>query len=234
MTRTAYEHDRDETRVPLTAREPRGLRWVVREVVREHLKRMGSAAATASKNVPPALMDSASRSFYGRPGRYLMRLADLIETVSATSGDDWSHAGVDGYFRELSITSFGIDDRAPWKLEIESHDGSAVLREDVRVMLVWGMGHDSFQEEWATRFPDENAFRSYVDLFFCGAPVLRTAIVYVDGARYLLPMPHPGTLEVPEQRVRFTKAVCDVAIPASDFGEAMRRAGLVSVPGNWP
>lgn len=86
------------------------------------------------------------------------------------------------------------DEALTYELQHEEHPSRASYRPNVLVGMAWGLdvrpgnSRRTFDEEWATKFPDPEASWHYVDFFYGGTLVERTSYVYVD-SHCDLPLP---------------------------------------------
>ncbi|WP_079620328.1 hypothetical protein [Mycobacteroides abscessus] len=84
--------------------------------------------------------------------------------------------------------------------EAKDHGNIAVLIEDVDITIEWGLDPDESLwfngaprdfdfSDFLPTFPDKDARRMYVDIFYRGNLVDRELYVVADGARYYVPIP---------------------------------------------
>ncbi len=128
-----------------------------------------------------------------------MELSQLFTICGASSPDDWNvvHGPtfVTGF---VQIWNGPASDQSGYELHPLEHEARAAFKPDLAIGIAWGMHTDAltgigterrtFNEEWATSFPDPEATQHFVDFFFEGALVARERYVHVD-SRCDLPMP---------------------------------------------
>ncbi len=91
--------------------------------------------------------------------------------------------------------------KTDWKLIHSQNAHEAFLIEDMRlrIRIRWDAEDSqdkSFNEPWATKYPDPNASRDWYYLLYDGNLIETFILVSVDGCRALLPLPKFSTLEV--------------------------------------
>ena len=124
-----------------------------------------------------------------------MRLDEVHDLIRTTGATDWHLVEGPGqtFLDTLAVTTFGIDDDAPWRLDIDGHHSRAPFRGDVSLGLAWGLDYEggrTWKEPWAT-FPDEEVRGFWADILYNGMLIGRNLLASVDGGRCYLPMPHP-------------------------------------------
>ena len=108
--------------------------------------------------------------------------------------------------------------------------GVFLHRQDVKLRLVFDRTEDArikFDEPWVRRFADPNAARQIVYIEYDSARVLTLYFVYVDGFRYIIPIPKT------QADLRISKAeyhlgcILSHPIHGYSFDDGLRRAGIV-------
>lgn len=159
-----------------------------------------------------------------------MNIQAYLDTVLQTTEQDWFSVERPVFLQDLQQVSSA--DKT-W-IVVQEHDRIHTLKSNLSMSIAVGLPHrDRFQVDWARKFPDENASSEYVDLLWCGRPFIREIRVIVDGGRAGLPIPLPGTMDVPERRVDLFRLVEELA-GGSDFDRYFAGAGLRSVKVPWP
>lgn len=119
-------------------------------------------------------------------------------------------------------------------IEVAGHHTNYTLKSNLSISIAAGMPYrDDFAEAWTKVFPDTNARSHFIDLMWCGRPVHRLMGVSVEGGRATLPLPRPGTLEVPKRAVTFFQLLDGVG-GGTVFIEYFKRAGFTTVDESWP
>lgn len=114
-----------------------------------------------------------------------MTLDTLIDTVKSSHSSDWT------VMEATTVHSWkhGIYS-GEYRLIPEQHTNHAVYKPDVDISIVWGATeNDDFQESWTQKYSDPSARMVHVEIRYKGNAVKRDLAVYVDGSRYLLPLP---------------------------------------------
>ncbi|GJL57128.1 MAG: hypothetical protein NPIRA02_42600 [Nitrospirales bacterium] len=91
--------------------------------------------------------------------------------------------------------------KTDWNLIHSNNAHEAFLKEDIRLRIRprWDDEDSwtkSFNEPWATSYPDPNASKDWYYLLYDGDLIEKFILVSVDGCRALLPLPKFSTLEV--------------------------------------
>lgn len=147
-----------------------------------------------------------------------MEVREIVLTVLASDPDHWTriHSWPHDVFRTAS------GERQDWFER-------AVYRPDAAISLVWGVTLDpTFEEAWATRFPDRRATSESIFVLYNGQPVHKDFAVSVDGGHAYLPAPNAGTSEVPSDRYRLVRLI-DALMGHDRFEEYVERAGLTTL-----
>lgn len=97
-----------------------------------------------------------------------MTLIDIRNILRTTNASNWIHSP------ELGAYTFFDDPQ----LRIQERDSSAPA---------------TFQENWATSFPDPAAFKVVYDVFYNSSWIKTVTLVSVDGGRATIPMPTTPT-----------------------------------------
>jgi hypothetical protein len=141
-----------------------------------------------------------------------MQLDEMLKVCRESKAKDWNQ-----------IDPRGLGENRP----------TAVYSADVAI----GIGTsetlvEDFKEEWSTHFPDKSAQSVYLDVFFNGSVVHREVCVFVDGARYLLPLPsrveEGGEVSwvVDPDRAALARLAHQVIGGTSDFADGLSQAGI--------
>lgn len=116
---------------------------------------------------------------------------EIRKIVTETTAEHWVGVrGVEQVAPEISTWT----EEGNLRMKIEAHSSLAVFARDVSLALAWGLPQnqgkawEGIWAEWAT-FPDRTVYGYYVDVLWCGVPVLREAGASVDGARGIVPAP---------------------------------------------
>lgn len=123
-----------------------------------------------------------------------MKLDEFLKNIIHSKIEDWTVISCWGgnsgpsFLNQFIVWNSGSGEFQ--NLEIESHSMVASYRNNLSIMIAWGLKHnDNFIEEWANNFSVQRAASDFVDFFYNGALVLREIIVSVDGGRCYLPLP---------------------------------------------
>jgi len=127
-----------------------------------------------------------------------VELHQLFTICGTSSPDDWNVVHGPTYEIGFAEVLHGpASEQSGYELHPIEHEGRAAFKLDLAITIAWGMPTDgwsdvgerrTFNEEWATKFPDPEASSHFVDFFFEGALVARERYVSVD-SRCDLPMP---------------------------------------------
>lgn len=98
-----------------------------------------------------------------------MTYEELIATISGSRVEDWTKV------EDI------VDDNCIY---------TASYKKDLDIVITWGKGKSNFTEEWSMRFPDKEHNESFeLEVKYKGNKVKVFTFVYVDGYRYLMPLP---------------------------------------------
>jgi hypothetical protein len=114
-----------------------------------------------------------------------MTLNDLVRTIESSHSSDWT------VMEATTVHSWehGVYS-GEYRLIPEQHTNHAVYTPDVDISIVWGATeNENFQEPWTQKYSDPSARMVHVETRYKGNTVQRSLAVYVDGSRYLLPLP---------------------------------------------
>lgn len=130
-----------------------------------------------------------------------MTLEDLLALCAESSSEDWNSMTAWGArsgpsyldrFSPVEVRRHEDDLSLTYELQHDEHSMRAAYKPDLCIGIGWGLpvypSERTFDEDWATQFPDPEASWHFVDLFYCGALVERQSYVNVDG-RCNLPLP---------------------------------------------
>ncbi|WP_052350639.1 hypothetical protein [Paenibacillus gorillae] len=80
-----------------------------------------------------------------------------------------------------------------WMLHEEKQEMIYLRNSDIKIIWYDADRDSPFNEEWATKHPDSNAYKVDYSIVFNSLIIDRFSLVYVDGFRALIPMPKVGT-----------------------------------------
>lgn len=130
-----------------------------------------------------------------------MKYEDFISQISNSSEEDWLY-----------------DDEI----------GKFVFKDDIRISIqsdrTKSIGDDRFCEDWATSFPDKNAFRKKYFLQFNDCIIDTFYTVRVDGARCDIPYPKLDGMTITKQQFNIGSIVN--SIHGYSFDEYLSQAGI--------
>ena len=118
--------------------------------------------------------------------------------VESSSVNNWTPID----YRPIHGWEYGESQKGSYIKPIE-HSGSAVFNDDVAVTIAYGAKClEDFSEPWTETYSDRRAASVYVVLKYNGVVVHTWLHVYVDGFRYLLPIPDSanGKFSVPKNK----------------------------------
>jgi hypothetical protein len=159
-----------------------------------------------------------------------MDIEQYLQQVLDSQGSDWLRLHTPVFLQNLqTVESAGNVD-----IEVDQHFELITLKSNLDISLANGLTHrKSFVEPWTRRFPDPSASSTWIDLLWRGRPILRVLQVHVDGARAALPMPIPGTLNVPDRQVTLFRLL-DSVWGTGDFDRYFQQAKFTAIPHPWP
>lgn len=135
-----------------------------------------------------------------------MKLDELLTTVTRSYANEWHdiehqvHYGWE--YGEKNIAG-GM---YPY-LEPNQHSNVAILKDDVDISLAFGaVINADFVEPWTQKFPDEKGTSIAVELRYRGQVVYDWVFVFVDGGRFLMPIPKRDGKEFSITKDEFTFA----------------------------
>lgn len=119
------------------------------------------------------------------------------------------------------------DAEQDWIHSVRDSRTVAFYTNDVDLRIEYGFQdadiHDAeFSDAWTHKFPDPQATSYFAHLIYRSTPIKEFILVYVDGGHALLPLPMPGTLDVP----RLAYSVARIIDGGSSLDDAMAMAGL--------
>lgn len=128
-----------------------------------------------------------------------MQFHEIMRVIEETTSDNWHKVDVAVTIgAELGVWTSG--DGTFGGLDVKSHHSLAVYSQDVSLAVAWGLDQregeawDGAWVAWA-KFPDSAVYGHFVDVLWCGVPVIRKLGVSVDGGRGVLPAPLPISSE---------------------------------------
>jgi hypothetical protein len=133
-----------------------------------------------------------------------MRYDDFIQQISNSTEEDWL------YDDEIGKFVFRND------IRISIQSDRSVSSEDER-----------FYEEWATNFPDPNAYRKKYFLQFNECTISTFYTVEVDGYRCAIPYPRLEDMTITRQQYNIGRIVN--SIHGYSFDEYLRSAGITII-----
>ena len=164
-----------------------------------------------------------------------MQLSNFLTTILSSNSTDWEVIA-DGptYLYDPEIWHTGSDQLL--NITIKTHHSIAVYRQDISISLAWGLeNHDSFNEDYATRFADSSASTAWLDLFYSGSLIKRELYVIVDGGRAFLPLADRKVEKdtykiigwtVDQDRYKLIKLLNGIRSNAYDFDSYFARSGI--------
>lgn len=174
-----------------------------------------------------------------------MKLDDFLKNIINSKVEDWTVISCWGGSGPSFLNQFrvGITGSGEFQsLEIESHSMIASYKNNLSIMIAWGLKHnDNFIEEWANDFSDQRAASDFVDFFYNGVLVLREIIVSVDGGRCYLPLPKleidgkskkVTRLYVSKHKSKFVDMLNKLS-STYDYENYLSRSGIETVDGQW-
>lgn len=166
-----------------------------------------------------------------------MEFENFISTIVESDAEDWHRDHCGGPYFSYALGPVTQNDRLI-NLDYNAHESRAVYKPDIDISLEWGLRHlDDFKEPWAQTYSHDSAMSKFVDLNYRGRIVHRELVVFVDGARCILPPPMPedddGNLKVPRSQVKFTKLLNALG-GTGEFDHYFRHSGMVAVEVPWP
>jgi hypothetical protein len=134
-----------------------------------------------------------------------MTLDELLTCCAASTPADWNtitawgaRSGPSYLDRFMPVEKGRPDGDTVYELQHEQHGMRASYEPDLAISIAWGLdlspslspvdGPRTFNEDWATGFPDPEATAHFLDFFYYGTLVEREVYVNVD-ARCNLPLP---------------------------------------------
>ena len=133
-----------------------------------------------------------------------MTLDKYLDICGRSSAKDWNLIACLGGGGPSYLNQFIPEGGGPYpgesgyELRLHEHESRAAFKGDLAIGIAWGMhtepavalGNErrTFNEGWATKFPDPEATSHFLDFFYNGALVERQRYVHVD-SRCDLPMP---------------------------------------------
>lgn len=160
--------------------------------------------------------------------------------IDSTRERDWHDVAVGTYFADVPLGNEGT---------YEWHESLIVYRHDVNLTIQWGMrsrllSHVTKSADlWRANavFPDPSAIPVHADIFWAGSLVDRVQLVFVDGARALLPVGDqralnwnsadtlrpPKDVEWEYSATRFEVALARLLDNGHEFDSYFRRIGMV-------
>ena len=116
-----------------------------------------------------------------------MTLDDLLQAVKASNLEDWAFTGV----HVVSDWTHGHFS-GEYRLIPNTHSNHAVYKPDVDIAIAWGATErEDFQESWTQQYSAPGGTMVRAEILYRGTLVYRWLAVFVDGGRYLLPLPEP-------------------------------------------
>ena len=136
-----------------------------------------------------------------------MTLDDLLEIIEKTTPEDWYLTKENPIARWHYGTLKGAN-----FLEPICHFKLLVLKSDIDISIAFGAPiTDPFEEPWAKKFLDSHAVLIAIHLRYRGALVYDWPGVYVDGSRYLVPLPEREKLSdgfmIPRWRLKLARVL---------------------------
>lgn len=119
------------------------------------------------------------------------------------------------------ITESDVED---W--EYDDTEGRYTFTQDValRIEIDRGSERQEFHEDWACDFPDPDAEKFTVTIYYASSPVRKEYIVGVDGYRAYIPLPNRTELTISEFQYNLGE-ILNIASPW-DYQEYLIRAGV--------
>lgn len=110
--------------------------------------------------------------------------------------------------------------------EYDDTEGRYVFTQDValRIEKQEHGGHEEFHEEWAEDFPDPDAKKFTIQIYYESTPVLKEYIIAVDGYRAYIPIPDRFELTISEFQHNLGE-ILNIA-PGWDYYRYLNRAGV--------
>ena len=170
-----------------------------------------------------------------------MTLNELLEVCGASSAEDWNLVSWGPAYLDWLLSSEGGGGEN-YQLRTAAHDSRAAYKPDLAIGIAWGLETNPrsglgdephiFKEDWATKFPDPDATRHFLDFFYNGALVAREPYVSVDG-RCDLPIPKRETdgedvvtgLTITQRQYDVFR-VLNALVTTVDYDSYVQRAGF--------
>lgn len=80
-----------------------------------------------------------------------------------------------------------------WNYNSTSNEWNYINNLDIRIKKLDSEDNSIFNEKWATRHPDNKAYRVYYEIHYKNVIIEEIMLVAVDGYRAQLPLPKQGT-----------------------------------------
>jgi hypothetical protein len=161
----------------------------------------------------------------------------FIRTILASQQQDWSHVDAPTFLQSMGeVQSMVKECKAQnrW-IEVQEHYALMTYKPNMSIAMAKGLPfRDTFVEPWTECFSNKRAWSLYVDLLWNGMPVHREIGVVVDGGLCTLPLPLPGTTDVPQGRFDLFVLIHELIGGGSNYHDYCRRAGLKPVAHDWP
>ena len=130
-------------------------------------------------------------------------------------------------YGEILTILLSSDPEEDWIHSVRDSRTVAFYTNDVDLRIEYGFQdadiHDpDFSDPWTQKFPDPQATSYYAHLIYRSTALKEFILVYVDGGHSLLPLPTPGTFDVP----RSAYCVARIIDGGGSLNEAMETAGL--------
>lgn len=157
-----------------------------------------------------------------------MTEAEFLATIAGSTVEQWRRLNT----QTMYGWEHGHNQRGNF-IEPKTFELLAVFKNEIDISLAIGATvADDFEEPWTAKFADSSAHSVAVHFRFRGAVVYEWVGVYVDGGRYLLPMPTAagaGAYVVEQERMPLARLMFDLAQPGgvhTSLEDALNRAGI--------
>ncbi len=160
-----------------------------------------------------------------------------LDTIASSEPAAWVFVSGSLYLSALSqVSSTEGGEQHKW-LEAASPHYLHTYRPNMTIQMAFGLRDDDereFNEEWATRFPNRDAYKATLDFLFAGTLVYRATLVGVDGAACHLPMPDQKTHAVPRRLSAIARLLFGLHHSTGSYDDFLDRARLHEDDQPWP
>jgi len=117
---------------------------------------------------------------------------------------------------------------APDDYAYDDQDGSYVYNSDINLRLLLDESDEfegPFVEPWVSKFSDKNGQRQLVRVYYLATPICKVFCVWVDGYRYLIPVPSPKDTTINSFKYKIG-SILNHPLPFQGFDQALQEAGI--------